>query len=410
MSLAERPAPQPARLERPPLALLGEEERLARLRIVRSENVGPRTYAHVMHRFGSATAALEALPALARSGGRRDYRPCPRERAEAELRAGAEAGATLITVGEPGYPPLLAAIDSAPPAIWVIGDPDVLAGPSVGVVGARNASALGLRTARRIAGELAEAGYLVVSGLARGIDHAAHEATLGHGTVAVMAGGVDRIFPPEHEALARRIAANGALVSECAIGTEPTGRHFPRRNRLIAGLSEGVVLIEAALRSGSLITARYALDQGREVMACPGAPEDPRAGGCNRLIREGAALIRSAADVIEALAAPRTGPVGLAEPPAGFLFDEPDLGVVEDASGLASLDDFDEERESGETVLAEQVMRLLGPAPVDTDELARLAGCPASELSLALLELELAGRIEMVPGGGVVLAAEAHRG
>ncbi|HUF57249.1 MAG TPA: DNA-processing protein DprA [Thermohalobaculum sp.] len=407
MSLVERPVQRPAPSPAPEAAAgpPDHEERLARLRVIRSENVGPRTYAHVMHRFGSAQAGIEALPALARRGGRRDYRPCPRETAEAELRAGAEAGATLITVGEPAYPPLLAAIDSAPPAIWVVGDPGVMSRPAVGVVGARNASALGLRTARRIAADLAAAGYVVVSGLARGIDHAAHEAAVESGTVAVMAGGVDRIFPPEHEALAARIAATGALVSECPVGTEPTGRHFPRRNRLIAGLSEGVLLIEAALRSGSLITARYALDQGREVMACPGAPEDPRAGGCNRLIRDGAALIRSAADVVEALAALQAEPAGLAEPPSGFLFDEADLDIAEDGSGLAALDAFDEESESGETALPDQILRLLGPAPVETDELARLAGCPPAELSLALLELELAGRIEVVPGSGVALAA-----
>lgn len=406
MSLDERPAPHPvlSSARRAPTEVPDHEERLARLRVVRSENVGPRTYAHVMHRYGSARAAIEALPALARSGGRRDYRPCPRETAEAEIRAGGEAGATLITVGEPAYPPLLAAIDSAPPAIWVVGDPAVMSRPSVGVVGARNASALGLRSTRRIAADLAAAGYVVVSGLARGIDHAAHEAAVESGTVAVMAGGVDRIFPPEHEALAARIAATGVLVSECPIGIEPTGRHFPRRNRLIAGLSEGVLLIEAALRSGSLITARYALDQGREVMACPGAPEDPRAGGCNRLIRDGAALIRSAADVVEALAALRLEPAGMEEPSADFLFDEADLGVSDGDSGLAALDAFDDERESGETVLAEQILRLLGPAPVETDELARLAGCPSAELSLALLELELAGRIEVVPGSGVALA------
>ncbi|HSF96754.1 MAG TPA: DNA-processing protein DprA, partial [Thermohalobaculum sp.] len=273
---------------------LPEAERIARLRLSRSANVGPRTYAHLLRRFGSGARALDALPTLASAGGREGYSPCPMPEIEAELAAGQAAGAQLVLMGEAAYPPLLAAIDHPPPVLWVSGVLAILQRPAVAVVGARNASALGLRTARNLARDLGTAGQVIVSGLARGIDAAAHEAAIEAGTVAVMAGGVDHIYPPEHDRLAARIAEAGALVSECPMGMEPTSRHFPRRNRLISGLSRGVVLVEAAVRSGSLITARYALEQGREAMACPGAPEDPRAGGCNQLIRDGAALIRNA--------------------------------------------------------------------------------------------------------------------
>lgn len=281
-----------------------EEERLARLRLARSEDVGPRTYAHLMHRFGTAVAALKALPTLARCGGRRDYQPCSREAAESELSAGRAAGAVLLTVGEPDYPPLLGAILHAPPAIWVRGSLDVLERCTVGVVGARNCSSLGLHNARRITGDLAAMGLVPVSGLACAIDRAAHQAALNTGTVAVTAGGLAGGLPLESKELATRIAETGALVSECPIGTKPTGRHFVRCNRLIAELSHGVLLIEAAALSACLDTARQAISQGRKVMACPGAAGDPRAGGCNSLIRDGAALIRSAADVVEELAAP----------------------------------------------------------------------------------------------------------
>lgn len=398
MSLAEAILPQPVTQSGLSRAYNGEE-RLARLRLSRSENVGPRTFTHLLRRFGSAAEALEALPVLARRGGRSNYLACPLETAEAEMEAGEAAGACLLTIGDALYPPLLAAIDSAPPVIWVVGRIGVLARPAVGVVGARNASALGLRTARRIATGLGDRGYVIVSGLARGIDRAAHEATLDTGTIAVMAGGVDRIFPPENEDLARRITETGVLVSECAFGTEPTARHFPRRNRLISGLSQGVVLIEAAVRSGSLITARYALDQGREVMACPGAAEDPRAGGCNHMIRDGAALIRTADDVVEALAEPRAMPAGLAEPGAEFLFDADVFDDLSDDTDLSDLADFEPEGDAGGDALAEQVLRLLGPNPIEIDEIRRLCGATPAETSLAVLELDLAGRIDLLPGG-----------
>lgn len=385
-------------------AALPEAERIARLRLVRSENVGPRTYAHLMGRFGDARRALEALPGLAAAGGRAGYTPCPEAEIERELAAGAAAGARLVVLGEADYPPLLAAIDQPPPALWVVGDPAIFRRPAVAIVGARNASALGLRAARNLSRGLGAAGQVIVSGLARGIDAAAHEAALATGTVAVMAGGVDRVYPPENVPLAARVAAGGAqgalgaLVSECPMGMEPTSRHFPRRNRLVSGLARGVVVIEAAVRSGSLITARCALEQGREAMACPGGPEDPRAGGSNQLIREGAALIRTVDDVLEALAAPRT--LELAEPGRAFLFDE---GFFDADMETPGLDDFDdgEAAMARDGALADQIMRLVGPTPVELDELARLCGASPAEISLAVLELDLAGRVELLPGGSI---------
>ncbi len=395
---ATPPAPLPARTEPP-----AEAERLARLRLARSGNVGPRTYAHLLGRFGSAARAIEALPALAAAGGRPAYEACPEAEADAELAAGMAAGAALVTLGEAGYPPLLAAIDYPPPVLWVKGDPEVLRRPAVALVGARNASALGLRTARNLARGLGEAGQVVVSGLARGIDAAAHEAALATGTVAVMAGGIDHIYPPENAALAAEIAARGALVAECPPGTEPTARHFPRRNRLVSGLARGVVLIEAAIRSGSLITARCALEQGREAMACPGAPEDPRAGGCNQMIRDGAALIRNAEDVLEALSAPRT--LELAEPGREFLFDDQMFDDDGDDVGGDDFDEFEVDPDAG-AALAEQILRLLGPHPVEMDELARQCGASPAEFSLAILELDLAGRID-IHRGNLVSSARA---
>lgn len=392
----------PVAADRPDPAPLPEAERLARLRLARSENVGPRTYAHLMRRFGNAGRALAALPTLAAAGGRNGYVPCPEAAAETELAAAERAGARLVLLGEADYPPRLGEIDHPPPALWVIGDPAPFRRPAVAIVGARNASALGLRAARNLARGLGEAGHVVVSGLARGIDAAAHEATLETGTVAVMAGGVDRVYPPENAALAARIAERGAVVSECPMGMEATSRHFPRRNRIVSGLADGVLVIEAAVRSGSLITARCALDQGREVMACPGGPEDPRAGGSNQLIREGAALIRTVDDVLEALAAPRT--LELAEPGQDFLFED---GFFDDEIAAAGLDDVDDgEAALGhDGALTEQIMRLVGPRPVDLDELARLCGAAPAEVSLAVLELDLAGRVELLPGGAIARTA-----
>ncbi|MEM0921947.1 MAG: DNA-processing protein DprA [Pseudomonadota bacterium] len=377
------------------------EERRARLRLARSQNVGPRSYAELLRRFGGARRALDALPQLALRGGRRGYVPCPQDQVDREMEAGDALGARLVLLGEPGYPQLLAEIDNPPPALWIKGQMAILSAPAIAIVGARNASALGLRTARRIATEMAEGGHIVVSGLARGVDAAAHQAALPHGTVAVMAGGLDCVYPPEHGNLAQEIVETGALLTECPMGLEPTSRHFPRRNRLISGLSLGVLLIEAAVRSGSLITARYALEQGREAMACPGAAEDPRSGGCNALIREGAALIRHGQDVLEALAAPRAR--GFAEPGKAFLFDADEYGDETMRDDYDALSDFDQEEGEGDAVLAEQIAQMLGPHPVDPDDLARQCGATPSELSMALLELDLAGRITIHTGGKVAL-------
>jgi DNA processing protein len=396
MRIADGPAmPQPKRA-------LADAERLDWLRLIRTENVGPITFRNLMARFNTAGAALTALPDLARRGGRtKPLKPAGKAEAERELAALHKAGAELIAMVEPDYPPLLAAIDDAPPLIAVRGHRHLLTRDMVAMVGARNASLNGRRFAQKMAAELGRAGYVVASGLARGIDAAAHEASLESGTVAVMAGGVDVIYPPENAALGTRIGREGVLVSECPMGTEPTGRHFPKRNRLIAGLARGVVLIEAASRSGSLITARYALDQGREVMACPGSPEDPRCSGCNALIRDGAALVRNAQDVADALAAP-SGIPGAAEDGAEFTYDA-DIFLDGEDDPFAGMADFDPDGGEQDMALAEQVMRLLGPTPVEPDELARACGASPSELSLVLLELDIAGRITITDGGRIAL-------
>jgi DNA processing protein len=392
----------------PPAFRLTDREALARLRLARSHNVGPRTYVHMISRFGTAERALDVLPSLAARGGSGNYTCFSSADAEAELEAAARAGAWMCTLGEPGYPALLSQIDTPSPVLWIRGNREVFNLPPVGIVGARNASANGLRTARILGRELGEAGYAVVSGLARGIDSAAHQATVATGTIAVLAGGLDCVYPSENAGLADRIAEDGALISEAPMQVEPTGRHFPKRNRLIAGLSLGIVLIEAASRSGSLITARYALDQGREVMACPGAPDDPRSAGCNALIRDGAALIRNSEDVLEALSGrAEPGCNGLREDGAEFLFDVGRFGDENEADEYDALADFDIEGHQDDGALVEQVMRLLGPTPVDLDEITRSCGASPAEIALAVLELDLAGRIDVLPDNRVLRATAA---
>ena len=385
---------------RRPVPVATENERICRLRLIRSHNVGPRTYSHLMRRFGTAARALEALPELAERGGRAGYVACSLEEVEAELDAGLACGAQMLQLGEDDYPAMLAGIDPAPPVLWVKGDVSLLRQDSIALVGSRNASALGTRTTRRLARELGQNGYVVVSGLARGIDAAAHEASLATGTIAVMAGGLDCPYPPENIELYKRIAEDGLLLTEIPFGTDPTGKHFPRRNRLISGLSKGVVLVEAAAKSGSLITARFALEQGRETMACPGAPEDPRAAGCNSLIREGAALIRHVGDIEEALAAPRT--LVLMEDGGDFDFDAELFGDNAMRDDYDALSDFSEDGNNlGEDAIADQIIDLIGPQPIEIDEIARQCGLSPQEISLAILELDLAGRIEILPGGMV---------
>ncbi|MDH3595971.1 MAG: DNA-processing protein DprA [Rhodospirillales bacterium] len=360
---------------------LGPTERLAWLRLIRSENVGPVTFRGLLARFGDAEATLEALPELARRGGRRrPIRICPAQDAERELEALEKIGARLLAVVEPDYPPALAALEHAPPVVSVLGRTEMLQQRAVAVVGARNASANGRRLARDIAQGLGQAGFLVASGLARGIDTAAHRGALETGTAAVVAGGLDVIYPPENEALHGEIAERGVLLSEMPPGTVPQARHFPRRNRLISGMSLGVLVVEAAPRSGSLITARLALDQGREVFAVPGSPLDPRARGCNDLLRQGAGLVESADDVVQALDG-MIKPLEAAPKPSEFLAEmAPAASETEVSSGRRSIEE------------------LLSPAPVAVDELVRQCHLSPAVVNTVLLELELAGRAERHPG------------
>ena len=369
-----------------PRRLLDDETRLAWLQLARSDNVGPATVRALVNHFGGAQAALAALPELARrGGGRRPLRIYPRARAEQDMAQAAAIGARFVALGEPDYPGLLRHADHAPPLICVKGTAEVLTRPAVAVVGSRNASAAGRRFARQLAGDLGRAGWVVVSGLARGIDTAAHEAALATGTVAVMAGGLDHVYPPENGELFARIAAEGAAVSEMPPGTEPRADLFPRRNRIIAGLAAGVVIVEAAVRSGSLITARLAAEQGREVFAVPGSPLDPRAEGTNRLIRDGATLVTGADDVLEVLA---RLPGAAHDDEAGLL--EPDCGPAE-------LDEADTDD------LRRRIVALLGPAPADIDDVIRESGAPPQLVITVLLELELAGRLERLPRQQVAL-------
>ncbi|MCU0908072.1 MAG: DNA-processing protein DprA [Rhodobacteraceae bacterium] len=335
----------------------------------------------------SADAALAALPEVARMAGIDDYSPCPEGVALAEMRAARIAGARMVALGDPLYPALLSDTPDAPPFLWAIGDTDVLTRPLVALVGARNASSLGLRTARHLAEGLGAAGWVVVSGLARGIDTAAHEAALGTGTIAVLAGGVDVIYPPENAVLAQEIGERGLRLSEQPMGLQPQARHFPARNRIVAGLCRGVVVVEAAAKSGSLITARDAADLGRDVLAVPGHPIDARAGGCNMLIRDGATLVRDASDVIEALGAiahpaqarqPRVAPVAPGVPAAAT----PSVRPLRETAILHGL-----------------ILDRLGPSPLAVDQLRRDVDASEAEVAPALLALELDGHIRRHAGG-----------
>ncbi|WP_322099619.1 DNA-processing protein DprA [Aquibaculum arenosum] len=367
---------------------LSEAERLARLQLARTENVGPVTFRQLLQRYGSADAALEALPELARRGGRRrPVRLCRREAATREMERLAEIGAQLLIYGDGDFPPPLAAVSDAPPTLSLQGRRDLLDRPALAVVGARNASSSGRSLARHLARDLAAEGLLIISGLARGIDAAAHEGALDDGTAAVLAGGIDCIYPPQNEALHQAIADQGLLLAELAPGTEPQARHFPRRNRIISGLSRGVLVVEAAPRSGSLITARLAAEQGREVLAVPGSPLDPRARGCNDLLRQGATLVETADDVLQALAGPLT-PLREA-PPVNF-----------------ELPELEETDKNAADAAHRELRELLSPTAVSVDELLRQCQFSGPTVSLALLEMELAGLIERRPGNRVALAAE----
>ncbi|MEO9526357.1 DNA-processing protein DprA [Roseibium sp.] len=364
---------------------LHEAERLAWLRLIRSENVGPVTFAELVAHAGTADRALALLPELSRRGGGKSYRLCPREDAEAELEAHARVGARLVALGEPDYPPHLKHIDGPPPLLSVKGGDVTGRERMLAVVGARNASLSGRKLAGLFARGLGAEGFAIASGLARGIDAAAHEASIATGTVAVFAGGIDVLYPPEHDRLlGALLEAGGAVISEMPFGWKPRGRDFPRRNRLISGLSLGVIIIEAAKASGSLHTARYALEQNREIFAVPGSPLDPRSEGANGLIRQGATLVRSTGDVLESLA-------GRLEPTLPLAPRE----MRETASPLPP------EPADPDTRLRDRVLAALGPTPVDLDELIRFADGDARSVHILLLELELAGRIERHRGNKI---------
>jgi len=359
---------------------LSAAERRDWLRLARTENVGPVTFDQLLARFGDPSTALDEIPRLARRGGREGALVSPsRSEVEGELEAGEALGARLICACEPAYPQALAALDAPPPVIWARGDAALMDRSVVAVVGARVASAAGQRFARALAAELGEAGQVIASGLARGIDAAGHEGGLPTGTIAVLAGGVDDVYPPDHRDLYDRIVAQGLAVAEHPPGRTAQARDFPRRNRIIAGLSRAVVVVEAELRSGSLITARLAAEQGREVLAVPGSPLDPRYKGTNGLIRQGAAICEGAEDVLRALS-------GFREPPAARFQGPP---PADHPAG-----DF----------LRRRVADLLSPTPVSRDEMARAAGAPVAAVSAALVELALAGKAELLPGGMVVAA------
>lgn len=397
-----------------PAPALDDRQRLEWLRLIRSESIGPRTFRALLNRFGGAAAALDALPELARQAGK-TLKICPLVEAEREFEMLLRRGARLIALGEASYPLPLQAIDSAPPLLAVEGDPTVLNRPCIAMVGSRNASAAGLKLTAVLAREFGEAGFVIVSGLARGIDTAAHEASLENGTVAVLAGGLDEIYPPQNLPLLRRLCERGAAISEMPIGWAPRGRDFPRRNRLVSGLALGTVVVEAARKSGSLITARFANEQGRQVFAVPGSPLDPRAEGGNHLIREGAILCAEAAHVIEVLAPMLQRRDSFALPPmlareegegpadSQVLWDELDLpdiaaapelalAMIPAASTLPAAEACDRKA---------RLLTLIGAAPIGLDDLVRASGAPAREVSQAVFELELDGVVQRHAGGAL---------
>jgi len=369
---------------------LTDAEKLAQLRLIRTEGIGPVTFKGLLARFGNAIEALEGAVELAKKNGRKKLLVPPSETAaESELERIERAGGHALFLGDAHYPAQLAAIEDAPPVLFAVGRLDLLNTRSVGIVGARNASVSGLKLTRTLAGALAETGITVTSGLARGIDTAAHQAAIEHATIACVAGGLDIFYPPENEALQRQIAENGLLVSEMPMGTRPQARHFPRRNRLISGLSVGVLVVEAALKSGSLITARFALEQGRDVFAIPGSPLDPRAKGGNRLIKDGAILVECADDILNELPAvvdyghtprPHSALVAQKGTPIGPISPAPSRDAASAPGDL---------------------LGLLSSTPIHMDEVVRQSGASPEAVMAAFLELELAGEITRHSGGRV---------
>ncbi len=362
------------------MSIAAEQDLLDRLRLIRSANIGPVTYFQLLARFGNAAAALAAIPQLAARSGGKAPRIADLKDVAAEIDAVQRLGARYLFLGQGLYPPLLAEIDSAPPALIVRGDLSLIERPAIAIVGARNASAAACRFARDLARGLAEEGVLVVSGLARGIDSAAHQGALGGGTAGVIASGIDITYPPENKELQEQVATQGLLIAEQPPGREPLARHFPYRNRIIAGMALGTVVVEAAPKSGSLITARLAGEAGREVMAVPGSPLDPRAQGCNALIRDGATLIQSVADVLETIR-PIASMMG--SPKVAFRAEPVSADASDDDRGV--------------------VLNLLSHAPVQVDEIIRQSGLAPATVQTVLLELELGGRLERHAGGRVSL-------
>ncbi len=364
-----------------------DEDPVLWLQLIRSRRVGPVTFHRLLLETGGVEAALKFLPETARAAGVEAYQICPLPVVRAEMKSGRDARARLLLHGRPGYPLALMDLADAPPVLWARGDETLLLRDMVALVGARNASSLGLRMARRLAEGIAEAGPAIVSGLARGIDAEAHRAAMAGGTVAVMAGGVDVIYPEENAALTAEIAAKGCLISEQPMGLQPQTRHFPLRNRIISGLSRAVVVVEAATRSGSLITARDALDQGREVMAVPGHPFDARAAGCNQLIRDGAILVRGAGDVLDVLGLQHVQRPQGADPAVEML--DPILpGPVPQSRPLMTA-----------AALHTQILSRLGPSPTAEDQLIRDLAQPPATMAEALITLEIEGRILRQSGG-----------
>lgn len=362
---------------------LNDRQRRAWLRLIRTENVGPASFRQLINRYGSAEAALEALPELARRGGAKQVRIPSDAAIDNELETARRMGAQFIALGEPEYPLLLAQADYPPPLIAVLGDLAVLARPAIAIVGARNASLAGIKMARQLAWELGREGFVIASGLARGIDAGAHQGSLETGTIAVLAGGLDCPYPRENEALLADIAARGVVLSEMPFGWSPRAKDFPRRNRIVAGLSYGLLVVEAANRSGSLISARLANEMGRLVFAVPGSPLDPRAAGANKLLKEGAGLVTDARDIIEAIAP---------------LIDRPQLPtrIDEEDTPLNGNPPTGEENRA-------RVLEALGPTPIGIDEIIRHTGLHPSQVAWILLELDLAGRLERHSGGTVSL-------
>ncbi len=372
---------------------LSDKERADWLQLIRTPNIGPITFFKLIRKYGTAAAVLEILPELSRKAGRKTPLRAPaRSQIEDELKAAWHKGVIIIAACEPEYPARLRAIDDPPPIIFTRGHVSLFDKPTIAIIGARNASLSGIKLARTFAGELSEAGYVVTSGLARGIDGAAHEASLNAGTIAVVAGGIHHIYPPEHEKLTHAIATQGLILSERGLDAVPTARDFPRRNRLISGISDGVVIIEAAQRSGTLITARYALEQGREVFAVPGSPLDPRCQGANRLIRDGATLVETSSDIMDSL---QTLNRTLRE---GDLFDDHGDDLFGGLEERRPAPDLDAHADARRQQLRRQLETLLSPAPVHQDEIIRACSaaaqpdCPTpGEIAEALLEMVLSG-------------------